>query len=118
MQETQKATKVTLYLPPDLHRQLKIRSAVDGEAMSAIAERAIDFYLAHSDVVDGLERAYGHTHQVYSCPNCSTSAVIREGELVNLSEAAAIEASEDLSVDVQDMVPESQRPEEGELVVC
>jgi hypothetical protein len=49
--EEQKATKVTLYLPHDLHRQLKIRSAVEGEAMSSIAKRAIDFYLANSDAV-------------------------------------------------------------------
>ena len=57
--------KVTLYLPPELHRQLKIRSAVELEAMSAIAERAIIFYLEHSDVVDELD-IHGQSHRVYS----------------------------------------------------
>jgi plasmid stability protein len=117
MQE-QKATKVTLYLPPDLHRQLKIRSAVDGEAMSAIAQRAIDFYLTHSEVVEGLESAYGQTHRIHSCPTCSTSVVMREGELVQLSKVATSGASEGLSVDVQDIVTDTRQPEEGELVVC
>ena len=43
----------------------KIRAAVDGEPMSAIAERAIGFYLNHSDVVDGV---HGTAHLVYECP--------------------------------------------------
>ncbi|MBD2257130.1 hypothetical protein [Pseudanabaena sp. FACHB-2040] len=117
MQE-QKATKVTLYLPPDLHRQLKIRSAVDGEAMSAIAQRAIDFYLTHSEVVEGLESAYGQVHRVHSCPSCSTSVVMREGELVQLAKVAASDTTDDLSVDVQEIVTDTRQPEEGELVVC
>ena len=33
--------KVTLYLPPELHHQLKLRAAVDHESMSVIAERAL-----------------------------------------------------------------------------
>lgn len=119
MQE-QKATKVTLYLPTDLHRQLKIRSAVDGEAMSAIAQRAIDFYLTHSEVVEGLESAYGQVHRIHSCPTCSTSVVMRDGELVQLAKAkaGALGVSDDLSVDVQDIVTDTRQPEEGELVVC
>lgn len=114
MQE-QKATKVTLYLPPDLHRQLKIRSAVDGEAMSAIAQRAIDFYLTHSDVVES-EGVHGQTHRVYSCPSCSTSVVLKDGDLTKLSKAAAIDESSDLGV--HEMIPDTRQPEEGELVVC
>lgn len=117
MQE-QKATKVTLYLPPDLHRQLKIRSAVDGEAMSAIAERAIDFYLTHSEVVEGLEAAYGQGHRIHSCPKCSTSVVMREGELKQLAKVAGSGVGGDLAVDVQDVVADTRQPEEGELVVC
>jgi hypothetical protein len=117
MQE-QKATKVTLYLPPDLHRNLKIRSAVDGEAMSAIAERAIDFYLTHSDVVEGLESAYGQSCKVHSCPACATSVVLREGELMQISKIAASHDADGLSVDVQEVVPDTRQPEESELVVC
>ena len=47
--------KVTLYLTPQLHRQLKIRSAVDADSMSNIVEKAVEFYLNHSDVVDGVK---------------------------------------------------------------
>jgi hypothetical protein len=64
--EEQKATKVTLYLPPDLHRQLKIRSAVEGEAMSSIAKRAIDFYLSHGEVVaESLETSFGQLSSLH-----------------------------------------------------
>lgn len=117
MQE-QKATKVTLYLPPDLHRQLKIRSAVEGEAMSAIAQRAIDFYLTHSEVVDGLESAYGQIHRIHNCPSCETSMVIRDGELVALSKAASSGVSNELAVGVQDIVSDTRQLDEGELVPC
>lgn len=82
----QEKHKVTLYLPPDLHRQLKIRAAVDAEAMSAIAQRAIIFYLNHAEAVDEFEAAHGRTHQVYSCPECATSLVLREGEAVPLGD--------------------------------
>ncbi|HEY9762493.1 MAG TPA: hypothetical protein V6D07_08215 [Trichocoleus sp.] len=117
MQE-QKATKVTLYLPPDLHRQLKIRSAVEGEAMSAIAQRAIDFYLTHAEVVDGLESAYGQVHRVHNCPSCATSVVMQEGELVALPRAASAGVSNELAVEVKDIVSDTRQPNEGELVPC
>lgn len=82
----QEKHKVTLYLPPTLHRQLKIRAAVDAEAMSAIAQRAIIFYLSHSELVDEVEAAHGRAHQVYSCPECATSLVVRDGEAIALGE--------------------------------
>ncbi|MBC6417919.1 MAG: hypothetical protein GDA44_03565 [Prochloron sp. SP5CPC1] len=50
--EMQNKQKVTLYIPPKLHRQLKIRAAVDTESMSAIAEKAIAFYMEHSEVAE------------------------------------------------------------------
>jgi hypothetical protein len=75
--------KVTLYLPQQLHRQLKIRSAVDADSMSNIVEKAVEFYLNHSDVVDGVE-LHGSTYQVYNCPECEHPAVIRNGEMVAL----------------------------------
>ncbi|MBF2036350.1 MAG: hypothetical protein IGR92_12970 [Leptolyngbyaceae cyanobacterium T60_A2020_046] len=118
MQDQQKATKVTLYMPQELHRQLKIRSAVDGEAMSAIAERAIEFYLSHADVVEEHSGAYGNAHRVYRCPSCSESVVVREGDLVSVRDIVAAQQSADLSMDVQDVVPDSNLPEEGELVPC
>lgn len=77
--------KVTLYLPPGIHRQLKIRAAVDSDSMSAMVERAISFYLHHSDVVEEVEASdYGRNHRVYTCPDCSSSVVLKEGEMVSL----------------------------------
>lgn len=118
--EEQKATKVTLYLPPDLHRQLKIRSAVEGEAMSSIARRALDFYLAHGDVVaESLESSFGQSHRVHSCPSCASSVVLNEGELVEVTQLAGV--AQDSTLD-DSMLPEvvagSGSREEGELVVC
>ncbi|MGQ4646045.1 hypothetical protein [Lyngbya aestuarii] len=76
--------KVTLYLPPELHRQLKIRAAVDSESMSGMVERAIVFYMRHPEVVDEVEAAYGSSHRVYACPECSSPLVIKEDEMVTL----------------------------------
>jgi hypothetical protein len=119
--EEQKATKVTLYLPPDLHRQLKVRSAVEGEAMSSIAKRAIDFYLAHGDVVaDCLESSFGQSHRVHSCPSCASQMVLREGELVEIEQflgGGQASILVDSSV-VSEPVTGSGSREEGELVVC
>ncbi|NEQ33885.1 MAG: hypothetical protein F6K04_23305 [Leptolyngbya sp. SIO4C5] len=113
--------KVTLYISPDLHRQLRVRSALDGEAMSAIAERALDFYLAHSEVVDNISDGLnGHSHQVYSCPQCTTSVVVRDGDLVSLASQPTVE-DEGLSEAVQGLVsssPSSHSPDGGELVPC
>ena len=81
--------KVTLYLPPQLHRQLKIRSAVDADSMSNIVERAVEFYLNHSDVVDGVE-SHGSTHQVYNCPECEHPVVIRGGAMVALGQQSGL----------------------------
>jgi len=81
--------KVTLYLTPQLHRQLKIRSAVDADSMSNIVEKAVEFYLNHSDVVDGV-KINGSTHQVYNCPECEHPVVIRDGEMVALGQQPGI----------------------------
>lgn len=72
--------KVTFYLPERLHQQLKIRSAIDGDSMSDLADKAISFYLAHADIVESS--GVGHTHQTYNCPSCSQTVVIRDGELL------------------------------------
>jgi hypothetical protein len=73
--------KVTFYLPPELHRQLKIRAAVDAEPMSDLAERAIGFYLQHPEVVQEFE-SYGAAHRIYSCPECSSTLALRDGDIV------------------------------------
>lgn len=87
--------KVTLYLPPQLHRQLKIRSAVDADSMSSIVEKAVEFYLNHADVVDGIE-LHGSTHQIYNCPECEHPVVIRDGEMVALGQQPGL-LTDDLS---------------------
>jgi len=91
--------KVTLYLPPDLHRKLKIRGAVDSQPMSAIAERAIDFYLDHPDVVEEVEAAaHGSTHRVYTCPECTSSLVMRSDEMTALKEQPGVIDEQELAV--------------------
>jgi hypothetical protein len=91
MQEKQ---KVTLYIPPELHRQLKIRAAVDNDSMSAMVKRAIAFYLDHSDLVEQGEAPNGKTHQVHSCPECHSSLVMRDGELHSLKNQPSLRDEE------------------------
>ena len=111
--------KVTLYLPPDLHRKLKIRAAVDSESMSTIAEKAIGFYIDRSDAVDEIESSYGRVYRVYNCPECSSSVVIRDGELVSLKNQPSILAEEELSVEqVPEVGPKKERQEEEQLIPC
>ncbi|MDY7013303.1 MAG: hypothetical protein SVX43_06790 [Cyanobacteriota bacterium] len=109
--------KVTLYLPPGIHRQLKIRAAIDSESMSSMVERAIQFYLEYPEVVDEVEPAHGETHRVYACPECHSSLVDREGELVSLKNQPGI-LSEEVPVEkVQEAVNSSTDSPE-ELVPC
>lgn len=122
--------KVTLYLTQELHRKLKITAAVEAEPMSAIAERAIVFYLANPDAVDRVEMSHGQSngsvHQLYSCPGCGSPSVLREGELVSLSGQSGMLSGDELSMD---RVPDTCSPlmqssevvgqqGEGELVPC
>jgi hypothetical protein len=110
--------KVTLYLPPELHRQLKIRSAVDLEPMSAIAERALVFYLKHPEVVDEVEASQGQTHKVYSCPECASSLVMKQGEMISVGEqpTVLIEEGTSSSIAASDTCSGSDQKDEGELV--
>ena len=110
--------KVTLYLSPELHRKLKIRSAVDSEPMSDLAERALVFYLANSELVEEVEASsFGRTHRVYSCPNCESSLVLRDGELVGLGNQPGVIGQEHLSID--EMEQDETHPKgEEELVPC
>ena len=71
--------KATLYFPDEIHRQLRIRAAIDHSTMSEIAQQAIAFYLTHPDIVQA--KGIGHTHQVYNCPSCNETLVIRDGDL-------------------------------------
>jgi hypothetical protein len=109
--------KVTLYLPPQLHRQLKIRSAVDADSMSNIVEKAVEFYLNHSEVVDGVE-LHGSTHQVYNCPECEHPVVIRDGEMVALGQDPGILTEErSIRADEVGVSPQSQTQQDLAIVV-
>ena len=113
--------KVTLYLPSNLSRQLKIRSAVDGEAMSVLAERAIDFYLKHAEVVDRVDGAgeqYGQTHQIHVCPSCSTKLVLKGDQLSEVANGSAIFDDQELTIDGVSDFSSAIRSDEGELVPC
>ncbi|MFW6264123.1 MAG: hypothetical protein ACOC3E_01195 [Cyanobacteriota bacterium] len=111
--------KVTLYIPPGLHRQLKIRSAVDTESMSAIVEKAIQFYLKHPEVVEEVEANHGQTHRVYLCPECDSTVVNRDGELVSLTNQPGV-LSEELPVEQvhEEVNHHSDSQGEEELVPC
>ncbi|MBW4631623.1 MAG: hypothetical protein KME30_06895 [Iphinoe sp. HA4291-MV1] len=111
--------KVTLYLSPELHRKLKIRSAIDSEPMSELAERALDFYLANSELVEEAEASYGRTHRVYSCPTCESSLVLRDGELVTLGNQPGVisRQEERFSIDEMNRDETNQKGKE-ELVPC
>lgn len=114
--------KVTLYLPPGLHRKLKIRSAVDAESMSAMVEKAVMFYLNHSDVVEEHQTSHGRNHQIYSCPSCQSSLVNKQGEMVLLGDQPGV-ILEDVPLEKVEEVRErlqSRTDSQGEekLVPC
>jgi hypothetical protein len=91
--------KVTLYLTSELHRQLKIKAAVEVETMSTIAERALEVYLQHPDLLELIAEQQGHSHRLYSCPECEHPAIVRDGELVSIAKQPGL-LEEELVVDV------------------
>lgn len=111
--------KVTLYIPPGLHRQLKIRAAIDAESMSAMVEKAISFYLKYPEKIEEeLEIAHGRTYQVHTCPECDASLVMRDGQMTSLrNRRCAVE--EDFPLEVREKVnPQTDSQGEEELVAC
>jgi hypothetical protein len=86
--------------------------------MSTIVERAIVFYLDHPDVVDEVEAIQGKTHRVYSCPTCSTSVVMREGEMVALENQVGVLAEEALPVEKVREEARTDSQGEEQLVPC
>jgi hypothetical protein len=112
--------KVTLYLSPELHKRLKVRSAVDSEPMSELAERALVFYLTNSELVEEVESSYGRNHRVYSCPSCDSSLVLRDGELSALGKQPGVIGQEHLPIEVEvtEQSEDSYCKGEEELVPC
>jgi hypothetical protein len=114
----QSKQKITLYIPPELHRKLKIKAAVDIESMSALVEKAIAFYMQFPDKVDEIKSSvHGKTHQIHMCPDCDSPMVMRDGELVSLSNRADT-VKDDIALNVADRGKSSEKPNEEELVSC
>jgi hypothetical protein len=106
--------KVTFYLTPEIHRRLKIRSAIDSEPMSELAEKAIGFYLTHPEMVEEVETIHGRTHQLYACPECATTVVVKDGEMVAIGSQSGV-LNEQLTV--AQVTPSAAAGQE-ELVPC
>jgi hypothetical protein len=110
--------KVTLYIPPDLHRKLKIRAAIDAESMSTLVEKAVSFYIQHSDRVEEVEvTAQGKTHQVHICPECDAAMVIRDGNMISLRDQPGI-VSEEIALTVRGEIDTSEESHGESLVPC
>lgn len=110
--------KITLYVSPSLHRQLKIRSAIDSESMSAVVEKAISFYLHNPEVVEeARENLYGKTHQVHICPECDAALVLKEGEMVSLKNQPSV--IEEFPLEIGEKVSnQSESQDQEKLVHC
>jgi len=104
--------KVTLYLPPELHRQLKVKAAVDVETMTDLAQRAIAFYLSNPEAVEHHDGFYGQSHRIYGCPECSSHLVLRDGEMVSLSDQLVPAVEVSLSSDSSQVMNVPQDEEE------
>jgi hypothetical protein len=113
----QSKQKVTLYLPPGLHRKLKVQAAVDSASMSALVEKAIGFYLKHPETVEEVEASYGKTHQVHICPECNAATVIRDGEMVSLKNQPSI-IDEEFPLLVETICIELDSEAQEQLVPC
>ncbi|VEP12801.1 conserved hypothetical protein [Hyella patelloides LEGE 07179] len=114
----QNKQKVTLYIPPDLHRKLKIRAAIDAESMSALVEKAVSFYIQYPDKVEEIEAsAQGRTHQVHICPECDAAMVMREGEMVSLRNQPGV-VSEEIPLSMRGDVDASEESQGESLVPC
>ena len=113
----QSKQKITLYIPPELHRKLKIKAAVDVESMSALVEKAIAFYMQFPEKVEEIKSSvHGKTHQVHLCPECDSPMVMREGEMVSLS-SLGNKVEDSVTLDVTNQTSEI-KPNEEELVSC
>lgn len=135
--------KVTLYISDDLHRQFKIRSAIDGETMSSMAQRAMEFYLGHAELVEATGESHGQAHRIHSCPQCASSIALRDGNLTLIRDyaerqfdsLAKLECISDQRIQekciseqcisdgisdklIPDIRADSKSPEEGELITC
>jgi len=106
--------KVTLYLPPEIHHQLKVKAALDEESMSDVVQRVVSLYLKYPEKVEEIEEErHGQRYQVHICPKCSASLTMKDGELNTVENPTLIE--EDLELEVSRA---SKTLGEGNLVPC
>ena len=120
--------KVTLYLSDDLHRQFKIRSAVDGETMSSMAQKALQLYQSTAALVEGSAEIHGHAHQIHNCPQCSAAVTLKGNKLSLIREYAQVPTDELIGMSQisglsagsvgDDADCDSRSPDEGELITC
>ena len=101
--------KVTLYIPPELHRKLKVQAAMDSESMSDITQRALTFYLNHGEVVAEVENAeFGHSHRIYDCPNCKSPLLLKDQSLVAITSGPMAENESSFTEDSLDTLLTAQ----------
>jgi len=114
--------KVTLYLPPDVHRNLKIKAATGGESMSGLVEQAVVFYLNHSEVVEEVEqKEHGQTYRLYECPQCQSALIMTDGELAPLKAQPSLKTEELAAEQVNQQVQSAdsdQSQDQEQLVPC
>jgi Tfp pilus assembly protein FimV len=111
--------KVTLYLPQELHRQLKVKAAVDVETMTDLAQRAIAFYLSNPEMVEHHNVHHGQAHQVYGCPECASHLVLRDGEMISLRSISSNAQISEVNRSQDSLQPaNSSLQGEEELVPC
>jgi len=76
--------------------------------------------LTHSDVVDEVEVSHGQANKIYDCPHCSSSLLLREGEMAVVGDRRSVLLEE--SVSTSSTLSEahicSDQRDEGELVIC
>ncbi|NJN76196.1 MAG: hypothetical protein HC796_08375 [Synechococcaceae cyanobacterium RL_1_2] len=83
--------KLTVYVPSNLHRQLKIKSAIEDESMSAMVEQALSFYLQHPEVIEAkTTNNYGQKHQIHICPECDNPMVLKDNQMVSLKDEPGV----------------------------
>lgn len=84
--------------------------------MSALVEKAVDFYLRHPEQVEEVEASYGKTHQVHVCPECQAAMVVRDGKMVSLKDQPSV-IEDEFSV-VGEVMKNQTDSHEEELVPC
>ena len=110
--------KVTLYLPSETHHQLKVKAALDEESMSDIVQRVISLYLKYPSRMEEIEEErHGRTYQVHTCPECSTSLTIKEGQIRSVENPTFIE-EEDYELEVSRATKALAAENIGKLVPC